>query len=69
MSKYNKFYLISLICCVVVLAAVLVMRLVSQDPRVVEIARYLLGIENGYYISLILSRMFKEKEKHDNTYM
>ena len=69
MSKYDKFYLISLICCAVVLTAVLIMRLVSQDSVIIETARYLQTLESGYFISLLLSKMFKEKEEHDNTYM
>lgn len=69
MSKYDKFYLTSLICCAVVLVAAIVMRLVSQDPAIVETSQYLHAIESGYFISLILSRIYKEKEEHDNTYM
>lgn len=69
MSKYDKFYLTSLICCGIVLIASVILRFVSQTPSVIETARYLYFLVSGYFISLILSRMFKEKEKHDNTYM
>lgn len=69
MSKYDVFYLISLIFCIVILTVVLVMRLVSQDPTVCEIARYLHAYENGYFIAVVFSRIYKEKEEHDNTYM
>ena len=69
MSKYNKFYLSSLICCLVVIIAAIVMRLVSQDPAVIETSQYLHTLESGYFISLVLSRIYKEKEEHDNTYM
>ena len=69
MSKYDKFYLTSLICCAVVLVAALIMHLVSQNPAVIETSRYLHTLESGYFISLVLSRIYKEKEEHDNTYM
>ena len=69
MSKYDKFYLTSLICCAMVLIAAIVMRLVSQSPAIVETTQYLHAVESGYFISLILSRIFKEKEEYDNTYM
>ena len=69
MSKYDKFYLTSLICCGIVLIASVILRFVSQTPGAIETARYLYAIVHGYFISLVLSKMFKEKEEHDNTYM
>lgn len=68
MTKYNKFYLISLICCLVVLIASAILQLVSQNSAVLETARYLYALEGGYFISLILSKAFKEQE-HDDTNM
>lgn len=65
MSKYDKFYLVSLICCMVVLIASMILRLVSQNSAVLETARYLYALEGGYFISLILSKAFKEQERDD----